>query len=273
MTIPILSELCTFCVRGAIKLSPDSDSHDLIDERSHGLFSQAPDSVELEFKNFKARSAVKLGGLSEEYVVLKGVFLHGPHGTGNTSLARLCTGDASVNLFSINGAEIVTCQAVPVVVFIDELDAIVPVRKDGGLINKVTSCKLWRQVGESFKSPKTCTTISWIFRGFYEKALLDYERHKTHGGELSVPIFSLTEAHESWVMQDWHSQRLLGSGEQTVILFKAIFYDLYGDGAKVQVMADARSSDMDEAEFSRFHSGVKQDDIVGVTSFLGKTKK
>ena len=42
---------------------------------------------------------------------------------------------------------------------------------------------------------------------------------------------------------------------------------------KVQVMADARSSDMDEAEFSRFHSGVKQDDIVGVTSFLGKTKK
>ena len=45
MTIPILSELCTFCVRGAIKLSLDSDSHDLIDERSHGLFSQAPDSV------------------------------------------------------------------------------------------------------------------------------------------------------------------------------------------------------------------------------------
>ena len=36
------------------------------------------------------------------------MFLHGPHGTGNTSLARLCTGDASVNLFSINGAEIVS---------------------------------------------------------------------------------------------------------------------------------------------------------------------
>ena len=42
---------------------------------------------------------------------------------------------------------------------------------------------------------------------------------------------------------------------------------------KVQVMADARSSDMDEAEFSRFHSGVKRGNIVGVTGFPGKTKK
>lgn len=50
---------------------------------------------------------------------------------------------------------------------------------------------------------------------------------------------------------------------------KLFFYDLHGDGAKVQVMADARSSDMDEAEFSRFHSGVKRGDIVGVTGFPG----
>ena len=33
VTVPILPELCTFCVRGAIKLSPDSDNHDLTDER------------------------------------------------------------------------------------------------------------------------------------------------------------------------------------------------------------------------------------------------
>ncbi|CAM6077321.1 unnamed protein product [Sphagnum tenellum] len=43
----------------------------------------------------------------------------------------------------------------------------------------VTASKLWRTVGEEFKPPKTCTTISWSFRGFYEKALLDYERYKT----------------------------------------------------------------------------------------------
>ncbi|CAJ1942157.1 unnamed protein product [Sphenostylis stenocarpa] len=42
-----------------------------------------------------------------------------------------------------------------------------------GGYDKVTSCKLWRQVGESFKPPKTCTTVSWTFRVFYEKVILD----------------------------------------------------------------------------------------------------
>ncbi|WJX55978.1 hypothetical protein P8452_41686 [Trifolium repens] len=98
-----------------------------------------------------------------------------------------------------------------------------------GGYEKVTSCKLWRQVGESFKPPKTCTTVSWTFRGFYEKALLDYERHNIKGGELNVPIASPPEpvnvenqaiasgrarryAAEQ-AMRGWHSQRLLGNGE------------------------------------------------------------
>lgn len=98
-----------------------------------------------------------------------------------------------------------------------------------GGYDKVTSCKLWRQVGESFKPPKTCTTVSWTFRGFYEKALLDYERHKIKGGELNVPIASHPEPINienqasasgrarrdaaARAMQGWHSQRLLGNGE------------------------------------------------------------
>ncbi|PON50047.1 ARID/BRIGHT DNA-binding domain-containing protein [Parasponia andersonii] len=98
-----------------------------------------------------------------------------------------------------------------------------------GGYDKVTSCKLWRQVGESFKPPKTCTTVSWTFRGFYEKALLDYERHKIRGGELSVPVSSHSEPINvdtqasgsgrarrdaaARAMQGWHSQRLLGNGE------------------------------------------------------------
>ncbi|KAI3992058.1 hypothetical protein MKX01_014949, partial [Papaver californicum] len=106
------------------------------------------------------------------------------------------------------------------------------VTKLGGY-DQVTSCKLWRQVGESFNPPKTCTTVSWSFRCFYEKALLEYERHKMHGGELRIPV-SLADpssaerqvsGHQApgsgrarreaaaRAMQGWHSQRLLGNGE------------------------------------------------------------
>ncbi|XP_062163870.1 lysine--tRNA ligase isoform X1 [Alnus glutinosa] len=54
---------------------------------------------------------------------------------------------------------------------------------------------------------------------------------------------------------------------------KLFFYDLHGGGVKVQVMADASKSDMNEAEFSSFHSNVKRGDIVGVKGFPGKTKR
>lgn len=54
---------------------------------------------------------------------------------------------------------------------------------------------------------------------------------------------------------------------------KLFFYDLHGSGGKVQVMADARRSDLDEAEFSKYHSGVKRGDIVGIIGFPGKSKR
>ncbi|CAM6084477.1 unnamed protein product [Calypogeia fissa] len=47
-----------------------------------------------------------------------------------------------------------------------------------GGYDQVTAGKLWRKVGEQFQPPKTCTTLSWSFRGFYEKALLEYERYQ-----------------------------------------------------------------------------------------------
>ncbi|XP_030944089.1 lysine--tRNA ligase, cytoplasmic-like isoform X2 [Quercus lobata] len=54
---------------------------------------------------------------------------------------------------------------------------------------------------------------------------------------------------------------------------KLFFYDLHGRGAKVQVMADASKSDLNEEEFSRFHSTVKRGDNVGVKGFPGKTRR
>ncbi|KAG5060874.1 hypothetical protein JHK87_001903 [Glycine soja] len=65
--------------------------------------------------------------------------------------------------------------------------------------------------------------------GGYDKALLDYERHKVKGGELNVPVASHPEPINienqasvsgrarrdaaARAMQGWHSQRLLGNGE------------------------------------------------------------
>ncbi|KAK1323939.1 Lysine--tRNA ligase [Acorus calamus] len=54
---------------------------------------------------------------------------------------------------------------------------------------------------------------------------------------------------------------------------KLFFYDLVRDGAKVQVMADARNSELDGEQFAEFHSGLKIGDIVGITGFPGKSKR
>ncbi|CAH8347030.1 unnamed protein product [Eruca vesicaria subsp. sativa] len=98
----------------------------------------------------------------------------------------------------------------------------------------VTTTKLWRQVGESFNPPKTCTTVSYTFRIFYEKALLEYEKSLRKNGDLNFPDSTLNlssslekEAinHQgsgsgrarrdsaARAMQGWHKQRLVGPGE------------------------------------------------------------
>ncbi|CAO2834292.1 unnamed protein product [Amaranthus hypochondriacus] len=102
-----------------------------------------------------------------------------------------------------------------------------------GGYDRVTTYKLWRQVGESFHPPKTCTTISWTFRIFYEKALLDYEKHKREIGEVEFPEVTIPDSTSvenegnayqtgsgrvrrdaaARAMQGWHAQRDFGLGE------------------------------------------------------------
>ncbi|KAE9464246.1 hypothetical protein C3L33_03846, partial [Rhododendron williamsianum] len=52
-----------------------------------------------------------------------------------------------------------------------------------------------------------------------------------------------------------------------------LFYDLHGDAAKVQVFASKSVTKLDEAEFSRLHSGVKRGDVVGVIGYPGMVKE
>ncbi|KAE8731448.1 AT-rich interactive domain-containing protein 5 [Hibiscus syriacus] len=97
------------------------------------------------------------------------------------------------------------------------------------------SSKLWRQVGESFNPPKTCTTVSWTFRIFYEKALLEYEKYKRENGEIQLPASPLPHASgekessgflpgsgrarrdaAARAMQGWHAQRSIGYGEDKI---------------------------------------------------------
>ncbi|KAG2497954.1 hypothetical protein HYH03_004216 [Edaphochlamys debaryana] len=62
-----------------------------------------------------------------------------------------------------------------------------------------------------------------------------------------------------------HSKRASGA--------KLLFYDLKADGKKIQVMADARNSDLDLEGFTVAHNEAKRGDIVGVVGFPGKSKK
>lgn len=54
---------------------------------------------------------------------------------------------------------------------------------------------------------------------------------------------------------------------------KLVFYDLHGDGAKVQVMADARHSELDAEAFAALHASSRRGDIVGVVGHPSRTKK
>mmetsp|Transcript_22174 Transcript_22174/g.37537 ORF Transcript_22174/g.37537 Transcript_22174/m.37537 type:complete len:657 (-) Transcript_22174:139-2109(-) len=54
---------------------------------------------------------------------------------------------------------------------------------------------------------------------------------------------------------------------------KLLFYDIVGDGLKVQIMSDIKNMSGGEEKFREIHALLKRGDIVGVTGYPGKSKK
>lgn len=54
---------------------------------------------------------------------------------------------------------------------------------------------------------------------------------------------------------------------------KLLFYDIVGDGMKVQIMSDIKNMTGGEDKFRDIHNLLKRGDIVGVTGYPGKSKK
>mmetsp|Transcript_16172 Transcript_16172/g.22555 ORF Transcript_16172/g.22555 Transcript_16172/m.22555 type:complete len:596 (-) Transcript_16172:194-1981(-) len=57
------------------------------------------------------------------------------------------------------------------------------------------------------------------------------------------------------------------------VMGKLYFYDIRGDGAKVQMMSDVRTYEGDEDAFNKIHSTLRRGDIVGIKGYPGKSKK
>ncbi|KAL6507387.1 hypothetical protein OROGR_023582 [Orobanche gracilis] len=161
--------LSAFYIDSSAKIIFLSAGNPVVETSVNG-YLEDPDDGYVFIRNNAEANLSKLGGLSKEYAILKdiivssavqmtvaswglrpikGVLLHGPPGTGKTTITQVCACDAGVNMFSVNGPEIISqyhgetekalyevfsnaSKASPAVVFIDELDAIAPARIDGG---------------------------------------------------------------------------------------------------------------------------------------------
>lgn len=94
--------------------------------------------------------------------------------------------------------------------------------------------------------------------------------HKFH---VSISLSEFIEKYKDVEDGTWHDDLVSVSGRvhaKRLSGAKLIFYDLRGEGVKIQVMADARASEQD---FLAVHNKIRRGDIIGIKGKPGKTKK
>eukprot|EP00850_Spirogloea_muscicola_P019049 SM000182S03939 [mRNA] locus=s182:207902:212934:+ [translate_table: standard] len=98
--------------------------------------------------------------------------------------------------------------------------------------------------------------------------------HKFHVGtsvlEYATQYASLAPGEQLRDVQVSLAGRLMRKAASGV---KLCFYDLHSEGAKIQVMADARNFSLDETDFTKLQGTIKRGDIVGIVGFPGKSKR
>lgn len=94
-----------------------------------------------------------------------------------------------------------------------------------------------------------------------------------HKFNVSISLAGFIEKYKDIEDGTWHEDVVSVSGRihaKRLSGAKLIFYDLRGEGVKLQVMADAKASEQD---YAATHNKIKRGDIIGVKGKPGKTKK
>ncbi|XP_015756409.1 PREDICTED: lysine--tRNA ligase-like isoform X2 [Acropora digitifera] len=94
-----------------------------------------------------------------------------------------------------------------------------------------------------------------------------------HKFNVSISLAGFIEKYKDIEDGAWHEDVVSVSGRihaKRLSGAKLIFYDLRGEGVKLQVMADAKASEQD---YAATHNKIKRGDIIGVKGKPGKTKK
>uniref|UniRef100_A0A7M5WTD3 Lysine--tRNA ligase n=2 Tax=Clytia hemisphaerica TaxID=252671 RepID=A0A7M5WTD3_9CNID len=94
-----------------------------------------------------------------------------------------------------------------------------------------------------------------------------------HKFNVDISLTEFIEKYNNVEPGTWHDDRVSVAGRihaKRLSGPKLIFYDLRGEGVKIQIMADQRSSEQD---FGYIHGKIRRGDIVGVKGRPGKTKK